>query len=356
MREHRPWSIHFDTPERAAREWIADFHGDGIIARLGSREAVQAMIKTGLPVVDILGGGHGLARIPFVHIDDLAIGRMAAEHLLERGFRTFGFFGIRDSNWSDARLAGFSERLAEQGGRVHALKHYWEEYPWDDEQRVIAEWVRDLPKPIGVLVCHDPTGQMLLEACSRIGVNVPDDLAVISVDNDEPYCEISNPALTSIDPNFFGVGYEAATMLEALMNGESVGQEPRLLAPRGIVARRSTEVLAVDDPHVASAARFIRERACDGIGVDDVVQVVPFSHTVLQQRFKKAFGRSVHEEIVEVRIRRAKQLLVETNLSLALIAERVGINNPEYFGVVFKAKTNQTPAQYRRSVRAAREV
>jgi LacI family transcriptional regulator len=348
MREHRPWLIHHHDLRRHTWDWLNNWEGDGIIARFISREHANAVRKRGLPIVDVLGTRPEL---PLVHIDDGAIGRLAAEHLMDRGFKQFGFVGIKGSNWSQARRDAFVEKVASKGFASKLLELHFDERPWEEEQQEIADFIASLPKPAGVMACHDPCGQRVLEACLRVNVTVPDEIAVIAVDNDEPFCEVSNPPLSSILANHDGVGYQAAALLDRLMDGEATPTGPLLMQPSGIVARMSTDVLAVEDPHVAIAAKFIRDHACDGIGVDDVVDQVPFSHTVLQQRFKQAFGRSVHEEILQTRLKRAKQLLVETNLPMAEIAERVGIENPEYFGVVFKSKTGQTPAKYRQHIR-----
>jgi LacI family transcriptional regulator len=345
-REHQSWAIRHDF-QGGSSEWLSSV--DGIIVRgLQRPELVAAVQSARVPVVDTLGS---VASLPLVHIDDDAIGECGAQYFIDRGFKHFGFCGIEDAHWSVKRRAAFLRVAAQAGASTGVLELKFGEGDWEQEQRLLARFIAELPRPTAVMGCHDPVGQRILTACHMLNARVPDDVAVLSVDNDEPFCEIADPPLSSVISNHVGVGYEAAVLLDRLMAGGDPPQSPILLKPAGVAARTSTDVIAVEDAHIAAAARFIREHACDGIGVEDVVDQVPFSHTILQRRFKQTFGRSVHEEIVETRVRRAKQLLIETDLSLAQIAERVGIGNPEYFGVVFKSKTSQTPMHFRREIR-----
>jgi LacI family transcriptional regulator len=179
-------------------------------------------------------------------------------------------------------------------------------------------------------------------------VAVPDDVAIVGVDNDETLCEVCNPPLSSVVAGHQALGYAAAGLLDRLLRGEVVSGGRILIEPQGVVTRRSTDVLATADRRVASALRFIRECACQGITAADVIGQVPVSRSVLQRRFRRELGRSIQEEIINVRIRRARQLLAETDLPLIEIAERCGFKHQEYLGAIFKARTGKTPARYRR--------
>ena len=193
---------------------------------------------------------------------------------------------------------------------------------WDQQQNHLAQWVSQLPKPVGLMACNDPRGQMVLETCRRLGLPVPDQVAVIGVDNDEPICEISSPSLTSVYPDPTRVGYEAARVLHEMMRGGKPPNKPIYLLPTAIITRQSTDVLAMHDREIADAVSFIRENACRGIGVADVLERTPMSRALLGQRFRSALGRSVHDEIVRVRIGRAKELLAKSDMPIYLIAER----------------------------------
>jgi LacI family transcriptional regulator len=201
------------------------------------------------------------------------------------------------------------------------------------------------------MIASDQLGPHTLEACRRANVMVPDDVGVIGVDNDGPLCEVSDPPLSSVWPDHRRVGYEAARLLDQLMHGAEAPAAPVLLPPRGVVARKSTDALAVEDRSVAQALRYIREHGCESIEVDDVVRAVPLSRSVLQRRFRTLLGRSVHDEIVRVRLVRARELLQQTDLPLAEIAERAGFRHQEYMGAVFRRRLRQTPGAVRRLAR-----
>jgi LacI family transcriptional regulator len=211
----------------------------------------------------------------------------------------------------------------------------------------VVRWVKKLPKPVGVMACDDFRGLQLLEACASEGIAVPQEVAVIGVGNDDVACEVASPPLSSIMLNSFRMGYEAAALLDRLMRGERVDAVERLLPPLDVVTRQSTDVMAVADPVVSSAMRFIHEHACDGIKVTDVLRHVLVSRTVLEDRFHRALDRSAHEMILESRTKRVKELLAQTELSLADIADRAGFKHVEYLCTVFKRETGWTPTRYR---------
>ena len=195
----------------------------------------------------------------------------------------------------------------------------------------------------------------MLDACRSAGLAVPSDVAVIGVDNDALLCDLASPPLTSVIPNAHRAGYEAAALLEKLMAGRKVPATAHLIPPLGVAARQSTDVLAVDDRDVARAVQFIREHACEGINVSDLLRTVPLSRRVLEQRFQKLLGRTPREEILHVRLARVRQLLGETDLPLYLIAERTGFEHVEYLSVVFKRETGQTPSEYRQETQGSTE-
>lgn len=351
VREHGPWSLYHEprSLEAGLPRWLAAWDGDGLIARVQSRAIAAGVRATGLPAVDVLGVVPD-AGLPLVHVDDRQVAVMAAEHLRERGFHHFAFFGIRGENWSERRREAFC--AAAGGGAVLELpRHSIDRTGWESQAEALAAWVRDLPRPVGIMVCSDQMGQRLLEACRRAGVAVPEDAAVVGVDNDEPLCEVCHPPLSSVNAGHVAVGYEAAALLHRWLQGLSPPPGPRLVPPAGVVTRQSTDVLATADRQVAAALRFIREHACTGIGAAEVVAAVPVSRSVLQRRFRRELGRSIQEEIIATRVKRARLLLAETDLTLAEVAERCGFRHQEYLGAVFKARTGQTPAQYRRRFR-----
>jgi LacI family transcriptional regulator len=225
---------------------------------------------------------------------------------------------------------------------------------WEQQWEQIAKCLRGLPRPVGIFACNDMRGQQVLDACTRLGWSVPEEAAVVGVDDDALLCELSDPPLSSVIPSAERLGYEAAELLDQLMRGEAQPTvADRFLPPVGVSTRQSTDVLAIDDPQTAAAVRFIREQACQGATVADILKAVPQSRTALERKFRKYLGRSPQSEIRNVQIKRAKQLLAETDLKLDRIAELTGFEHPEYLSVVFKRETGQTPGHFRRSAHAA---
>lgn len=353
IREHKPWSFHLMEQGRGddPPAWLNRWSGDGIIARVETPRIAQAVAQAGVPAVDV-SAARLLPELPWVETDDEQISRLAAEHLLERGFKHFAFCGDARFNWSVWREKHFCTRLQRTGATVHCFRPA--AGAASDLAAQVAElglWLHALPKPIGILACYDIRGQQVLDACRSAGLAVPGEVAVIGVDNDELLCDLASPPLTSVIPNAHRTGYEAAALLDRMMAGKRVPAVAHLIAPLGVAARQSTDVLAVDDRDVARAVQFIREHATDGINVSDVLRAVPLSRRVLEQRFQKLLGRTPREEILHVRLNRVRQLLTETDLPLYLIAERTGFDHVEYLSVVFKRETNVTPSAFRAAAR-----
>ena len=202
--------------------------------------------------------------------------------------------------------------------------------PWRSDSTGIARWIRSPPRPAGVLAAWDGCAVQILQVCRRIGVAVPDDLAVVGVDDDELLCDLADPPLTSIATGVHEIGYRAAELLDRMMAGEEVPPGAQPVRPLGVVTRQSTDMLAIDDRHVSQALRFIRERACHAIRVEDVLTVVPLTRRVLESRFKRLLGHTPHEEIVRTQLRRVEELLIATDLPLKSIAARTGFQHVPY--------------------------
>ena len=352
VREHEPWSLYHEprSLEESLPRWLRKWEGDGIIARIQNQTMAAEARATRIPTVDVLGV-MSQKDFPLVHVDDEQVARMAAGHLLERGFRHFGYFGIEGENWSGWRREAFAQAVREAGFEVDVYelpRGRAGEGSWEAMEDELARWVAALPKPAGVMVCSAQRGAQFLEACRRAGAAVPDEVAVISVDNDEPLCEVCNPPLSSVDAGHVQVGYEAAALLDRLLAGQARPNRPILIQPQGVVTRGSTDVLAIEDRKIALVLRLIREHACNGIGVEALARQAGLSRSVLQRRFRALLQRTVHQEILNVRIKRACELLAQTDLPLVEIAERTGFKHQEYMGAVFKARLRRTPAQYRR--------
>lgn len=353
VRQHERWSIFLPEQERGGRppQWLGRWRGDGIIARIENDAIAAALRRTKLPVIDVSAARH-LPDIPWVETDDAAIAELGVKHLLDRGFQNLAYCGDPGFNWSNWRQAKF-RALAETAtftSHVYdSLSRNDPKYSWTREKRGLAKWLSRLPRPIGILACYDIQAQKILEVCRELSIAVPEEMAVLGVDNDKLLCELSDPPLSSIICNTRRTGFEAAALLDRAMRGEKIDASPVLVAPLGIQTRQSTDILAIDDAEVAGALRFLRENALQGINVADVVRHVPLSRRVLESRFKKILGRSPHEELTRLKLERIKELLAETDVSLAEIAARTGFEHDEYMSVFFRNATGTTPGKFRRS-------
>jgi LacI family transcriptional regulator len=356
--EHGPWSIYFEPHGLNERppSWLKNWRGDGILARINDRRMADVLLATKLPVVDVRGACKDLPA-PFVGVDNRAIARLGFDHLQQCGLQNFAFCGTpRGENPNqDQRCDSFVTEVERAGMKCAVFLGFRQRRrttSWEREQQTIAHWLKNLPKPVGVMTCHDDCGHQTLDACRRAGLSVPDDVAVIGVDNDAHLCALCTPPLTSIDVNPSRVGYEAAALLSKLMNGSLNPKRPILLGPpRGVVSRQSTDILSIEDKDVAAALRYVREHASEGILVRDIVSRTKTSPSTLERRFKARVGRTIKAEITHVRILQAKRLLQDTDLSIGTVASRIGFSEPKYFCEVFRKMEGTTAGRYRQIFR-----
>jgi LacI family transcriptional regulator len=356
-REHGHWSVYLQPHglDHPPPPWLKRWRGDGILVRIGDRRMLRAVLGTGLPTVDLRGVVPDLG-VPFIGVDNEAVAGMAADHLTERGLRHFGFCGLPPGVHPhlDERREFFVARIRRSGHQVFVYEdRAGRSTPWDLEQRRLADWIARLPKPVGIMTCHDDRGLQVLDACQAAEVSVPDEVAIISVDDDELLCSMFTPQLSSIDVNPERIGYRAAVLLEQMMAGEPPLREPILLPPRGVVLRQSTDTLAVDDPDVAESLRYIRSHACEGLRVEELLGQVHLSRSLLERRFHTLVGRTPKAEISRVQLERAKQLLSETHLPLDAVAAKSGFRDARYLCDVFARKVGVTPGTYREQTRRA---
>jgi LacI family transcriptional regulator len=360
MRTHRPWSIYVEPHglNEPLPRWIRTWKGDGILARITDERTARLLRAIKVPTID-LRGAVADSGIPLVGLDSRAAARLAFEHLRERGFRHFAFCGVISNQYRflDQRADEFERVSLESGCQFSKFPGTGKErnaQSWDGDQRQLKRWLNELPKPVGILACHDDRGVELLNACREARIAVPEDVAVTGIDNDVVLCELSDPPLSSVDSNTEQIGYRAAELLDALMAGRIELNGTTLVEPAGIVLRRSTDTIAVSDREAAAVMRFIREHATNGINVVDVLSHTALSRSTLERRFRKVFGLSPSDEIQRVRLERVKQLLAETEHSMSKIADMCGYEYPEHMATVFRREIGQTPGVYRRMERQAK--
>lgn len=336
---------------RACRKW----RPDGVIAHLGAWPLARQILRLGKPVVDIACMLPKVG-VPVVDVDHTAVGRLAAEYLLNRGFRHFGFYGSREAYYSRLREQSFSERLAEAGCQASACYgEYLPDMPgarrWQGQDQRVQRWLRELPKPAAILASNDIPARYLADQCRQLGLRVPDEVALLGVDDDEFECTLCSPPLSSVAIPSEKIGWEAARLLDQMMAGQPAPAAPIFLPPLGIITRQSTDTLAIGDPVVAAALQFIRRWAHEEIEVSLVAEEAGVARRTLECRFRRLLGRTVLEEIRRRRVELAKQLLASTDLGMAEVARRAGFANAQRLAIVFRQLTGQTPTAYRRQAR-----
>ncbi|MNI24632.1 Xylose operon regulatory protein [compost metagenome] len=325
--------------------WLHRWQGDGILARIENEEIADYVKRIHVPTVD-LSASRLIPNLPCVETNDQTIAEWAAEHLLNRGFKHYAYCGDPTFPWSVQRCSHYMNYLQARYFNVHTFQHA--HLPIVTEERLaMADWVQQLPKPIGIMACYDITAQKLLEACRLANVSVPEEVAVISVDNDDLLCDLSSPPLSSIQPDSLQAGYLAASLLDQMMAGVAVEPHVYAVEPLNIITRMSTDTIAVEDRYVSDAIQFIREHAYEDLKVDDVLHHIPLSRRSLDHRFVRALGRTTHDEIVQVKMKILTRLLDETDWTMPQIAERLGFKHAEYMSVIFKKYMGLSPGVYR---------
>jgi LacI family transcriptional regulator len=334
---------------------LRSWEGDGIIADFDDPAIARLVTQSRLPVVGF-GGGYGWyveGAIPYFYTNNKAIATLAANHLLDRGFKHFAYCGYARSpinGWSQEREDVFVKYIKKRAGSCAVFQDFQRSnHNWAAVQRSLGEWLRKLPKPLGVMAANDNRGRQVLEACRTYKLAVPDDVAVIGVDNDELLCRLSSPPLSSVEQGARRLGYAAAALLDRIMQGRNPRRRHLVIDPTSVVTRQSTDVLAIDDPKVAQAMAFIRDHASDGIKVRQVVGAVAISRSGLETRFASALGYTIRTAIRHTQLERAKRLVSDTDMPLKQVASETGFRSVQHMTTLFLKAFGQTPGKHRRA-------
>ena len=341
----------------AVPAWLKLWKGDGVICRTPGSKIHQTFREKKLPYVDLFSKKEYYD----IGTDEDALGEMAANYFLERGFDSFACFLPKSIWWAEMRLTGFTKALEKRGFSCSVFRvgstmkaPYLLRTP-----RMIDgfyAWLAGLPKPCALLAGTDVYGKCVLDTCYSCGIAVPEEIAVLGVDNDEWFCYMQSPQLSSICQDGNQIGYEAARLLYRRLRGEKRPTTPLLLPPAFIQTRQSTDIIAVHDPDMALALRFIREHLDEAPTVDQVTEAVGLSRRTLERHFFRQFGRTVKSEIMRLRVERSKLLLRSTTLPVASIAKMLTFASLEHFIKTFRAREGISPSEYRKSICATRLV
>ena len=361
--EHGPWEFHMLTDIhgeqgiRRTKEWGCT----GAIACIRTQARANAVIAAGVPVVffalpkEFLVPKNPVSRFNRVLCDHVLIGRSAADYFLNRRFTNFAFVGdVSDMPWSRDRAKGFVSRLTEKGFacEVYPVPSQRERNDFGLEQRRLQAWLRNLPKPVALMAAWDRRGRQVLDTCMDAGISVPHEIAVLGVDNDEILCETTNPPLSSIAIGEENAGYTAAKILDGCMHSRK--RRRACVVSYGmdrIVTRRSTETTRIADPLIAKALDFIRANIGTAARVSDVARYLNISRRMLELRARHALGGTIRNEILRLRLDRARSLLRNSRMTVSEIAAACGFSGPSHLGLRFNEAFHATPIAYRASLR-----
>jgi len=370
------WSLYVEEDPLLKLPNLGRWHGQGIIASFDDQRVARAIAGLDIPVVGV-GGGYGwhepAGRIPYIYTDNAAIGRLGAAHLLACGTPTLAFYGYppgRTTGWSQERSAAFADAAAAAGRPCHVFTgRQGDARRWEELQRELTGWLVNLPRPLGLMAANDLRARHVLEACRRLGLRVPTDVAVLGVDNDQLICELTSPPLSSIDQSARRIGFVAASSLDDLMRsahglvsptrGRAPAGRPRtprrraspsacvIVPPIGVIARASTDTLATDDPAVVAMLQALRRFPWRKPGVEEIAARAGLSRFCLEQRFRAGVGRTIHEEFVRLRVQRLRALITDSDLPLKTIATRAAFPSLQYMTTFVRRHTGLTPARLR---------
>lgn len=355
---HGPWVVQKLGPanwfDRISdnKDWFTfdKLEVDGIISTIG--KIPSKIIEMGLPVID--AGGYEVAPgWPQLVSEDTKIGKMAADHLLSLGFKNFAYCGFKDLKWSQRRGIGFVEAITKAGFKTKIIEQVITEVLGHSHETKseIIQWLKSLPKPIGIMACNDGYGKFIIDACIVSEIKVPDEVALVGVDNDTFVCELCNPQISSISINTEKAGYETARLLDMLMRGEKVDSTIISAKPTHMVVRKSTNIIAVSDSDISKAIRFIREKTRKNLQVSDVLNSTNLSRRTLERKFKNVIGHTVLEEIKRSRMQYIKKYLIETDMPISQIAYELDFSNSENMSRYFKKYESLSPTEFIRQYR-----
>ena len=355
-RDHGPWT--FCRTPLYYREtmgidgivnWAKEWEADGIIGQFHDEEEIRKFTAAGIPVI-AQDFEERFADVPNITGAYRETGRLGAEYFLKKGFRNFAFYGFNNIVWSRERAEGFDEKVQEMGHTVH----YYDQQNsrsmdlWYYKPSDLSQWLNSLPKPIALMTCDDNQGHHITEAARHAGIRIPEEIAVLGVDNDEMMCDLSDPPLSSIGLDTEKAGYEVARLMAQMIEEKTCMGPDIIVKATQVITRHSTDIFASKDKYIVSALKYIHDNLDKNLKVDQVLKEVPLSRRSLEKRFVKTTGYPVYEYIYNQRIEKFTQKLLETDLTIFEIALDLGLNDSKNIARQFKQIKGLTPVEYRK--------
>ena len=330
-------------------EWAKKWEVDAIIAQFDDTDEVELFRQNGI-IALAQDFKSRFSVIPNITSRYKQTGQMAADFFLQKGFRNFAFYGYKDVVWSEERCMGFRDRIVEKGFGDCFFEYQKQslENLWYYESEPVANWIKSLPRPVALMACDDTQGNKIMELCRVLGIKIPEEVAVLGVDNDEIICGLSDPPLSSVNLNIVKGGYEAARLIERLLRDKDAISEDVVIQPVTIVNRLSTDIYATDNPVILTALKYIHQNLVNKISVEDIVRQVPLSRRLLEIRFKQVTGQPIYQYISNLRMERFAQLLLANTEPVADLAVQVGLADAKNLARQFKEWKGCTPVEYRK--------
>jgi LacI family transcriptional regulator len=342
------WTVLISPRDRHGKLRVPNaWNGHGVIAALRNRSMTQHVKRLAVPVVDVSSTSKRESWFARVQTDDRTRARLAVEHLADRGIRHFACYTPSIGRYSDQRAHEFRAAVEATGGQCVMFES--QAAGWLTNYSGVRDWLKKLPTPVGIFAGDPQPARQLVEVCAMNSLRVPDDISIISGDDDDLLCNVASPQISSIELASHHIGETAAGVLQRLMNGASIPRRTKLIPPLGIRARQSTDTLAVDDPDLVSALRYIRQHASEGIDVSDVARAALLSRRSLEQRFRKTLNCSPGEEIRRTRLELVRQLLLDTEKSIEAIAFETGFASGASLSQAFQKRFGIPPGTLRRN-------
>ena len=354
-REYGPWIFcrmplfHRETVGiEGILKWAQEWGADGVIGQLYNDPDIEKIVKAGIPVI-AQDFKERFTEIPNITGAHHEAGVMGADYFLKKGFKNFAFYGFRDIVWSRERAEGFEERLSKAGHSVHYFEHKKARSSelWYYKPSSLSRWLKSLPKPIALMACDDNQGQHITEACRHSGIRIPEEVAVLGVDNDEMVCELSDPPLSSIGQDAEKGGYDAARLMDHMIRNGMVEFHDILVKPTQVITRHSTDIYATNDNYIASSLKYIHQNIDKNLHVDEVVKQVPLSRRALEKRFQDITGYPIYKYIFNLRIEKFTKKLLETDMTVFEIAMDMGLTDSKNIARQFRQVKGCTPIEYR---------
>ncbi|WP_215224902.1 AraC family transcriptional regulator [Echinicola shivajiensis] len=336
-------------------DWAKDWGADGIIGQLYNDMDLQKIKDSGIPVI-AQDFKERFDELPNITGDYRKAGKLGADYFLKKGFKQFAFYGFNNIVWSRERAEGFEERLNEQGYKVHYFEHRKARSTdiWHYKSISLSRWLLSLPKPIALMTCDDNQGLHITEACQQNNIRIPEDIAVLGVDNDVMLCELSVPPLSSIAMDIEKGGYDTAKLLEHMIKNGNQSFYDIIVEATQIITRQSTDIYATNDEYIASTLKYIHQNIENNLQVNEVVRQVPLSRRSLEKRFLQITGYPIYKYIYNLRIEKFTQKLLETDLTIFEIALDLGLNDSKNIARQFRQVKGCNPIEYRKKYLAGK--